>query len=79
MNYLVIRYKLEKSMFELISKPLIVLHIICGFLCIKKKQKKLLFFLNLLRFIKEKTNNKSFNLMHCDTSTVYSVIAFEKS
>lgn len=79
-NYLGIRYKLEKSMFELISKPLIVLHIICGYLCInKKKRKKLLFFLNLLRFIKEKTNNKSFNLMHCDTSTVYSVIAFEKS
>lgn len=80
MNYLDIRYELEKSMFELISKPLIVLHIICGYLCInKKEEKKLLFFLNLLRFIKEKTNNKSFNLMHCDTSTVYSVIAFEKS
>lgn len=80
MNYLGTRYKLEQSMFGLISKPLIVLYIICGYLCInKKKRKKLLFFLNLLRFIKEKTNKKSFNLMHCDTSTVYSVIAFEKS
>lgn len=49
MNYLDIRYELEKSMFELISKPLIVLHIICGYLCInKKEEKKLLFFLNLL-------------------------------
>lgn len=49
MNYLDIRYELEKSMFELISEPLIVLHIICGYLCInKKEEKKLLFFLNLL-------------------------------
>lgn len=40
MNYLGIRYKLEKSMFELISKPLIVLHIICGYLCINKKKTK---------------------------------------
>lgn len=49
MNYLDIRYELEKSMLELISKPLIVLHIICGYLCInKKEEKKLLFFLNLL-------------------------------
>lgn len=39
-NYLGIRYKLEKSMFELISKPLIVLHIICGYLCINKKKRK---------------------------------------
>lgn len=44
MNYLDIRYELEKSMFELISKPLIVLHIICGYLCINKKEEKKLLF-----------------------------------
>lgn len=44
MNYFGIRYKLEKFMFEFILKFLIVFYIICGYLCINKKKKKIFVF-----------------------------------